>query len=87
VNPVRCHSVLIVEDSEDDYNITVRAFKKSGADVRIYRCEDGDDALAYLYKLGEYSQDESVCRPDIILLDLNLEPIAMPKNQLGLIIT
>jgi CheY-like chemotaxis protein len=25
-----------------------------------------------LYKLGEYSQDESVCRPDIILLDLNL---------------
>ncbi len=66
------HLILIVEDSDDDFNITVRALKKSGAKVTINRCEDGDLALDYLFQRGRYADPETAPRPDIILLDLNL---------------
>lgn len=38
----------------------------------IYRCEDGDDALDYLYHRGEFSDPETSPTPGVILLDLNL---------------
>jgi CheY-like chemotaxis protein len=66
------HLILIVEDNDDDYNITMRALRKSGVDVGIERCEDGDMALDYLYHRGAFECPKTAPRPDIILLDLNL---------------
>ena len=64
--------ILIVEDSPEDYETTLRAFKKSGLANPVFRCEDGDEALDYLFRRGEYQDKEKSPRPGIILLDLNL---------------
>jgi CheY-like chemotaxis protein len=64
--------ILLVEDSPEDYEATVRAFKRSGLQNPIFRCEDGDNALDFLYRRGRYSDPEQAPRPGVILLDLNL---------------
>ncbi len=64
--------ILLVEDSPEDFEATVRAFKKSGLKNPIVRCEDGDGALDYLYRRGPWADPEESPRPGVILLDLNL---------------
>ena len=64
--------ILIVEDSREDYETTVRAFRKAGVANSIYVCEDGDEALDYLYGRGKYANGADAPRPGVILLDLNL---------------
>ena len=66
------HPILLVEDSPEDFEITVRAFRKTNIANPIFRCVDGEDALDYLYQRGEYSAPAHAPRPAIILLDLNL---------------
>lgn len=66
------HLILIVEDSDIDYETTIRAFKKSNMANPIQRCEDGEEALDYLHRRNRYSAAKSSPRPDLILLDLNL---------------
>jgi CheY-like chemotaxis protein len=64
--------ILLVEDSPEDYEATLRAFRKSGLRNTIQRCEDGEEALDYLFRRGRYADPASSPRPGVILLDLNL---------------
>jgi CheY-like chemotaxis protein len=64
-------TILLVEDSPEDFEATVRALRKAGLANPIARCEDGDDALDYLHRRGRYAE-ASASRPGIVLLDLNL---------------
>jgi CheY-like chemotaxis protein len=64
--------ILLVEDSPEDFEATIRAFKKSGLKNPIIRCEDGDSALEYLYRRGRWTDPEKSPRPGVVLLDLNL---------------
>jgi CheY-like chemotaxis protein len=64
--------ILLVEDSPEDYEATVRAFRKSGLKNPIHRCEDGEEALDYLFRRGRYADPVSSPCPGVILLDLNL---------------
>lgn len=79
-------SLLIVEDSEEDYTTLIRLLKKQGFEYPIYRCVDGDDALDFVFQTGAYSP-EIAPRPTIILIDLNLpgtdgrEVIEVIKNH------
>lgn len=64
--------ILVVEDSDIDFEAFCRATKQLGINTPIYRACDGEEALDYLYQRGKY-QDPKLCpRPSIILLDLNL---------------
>lgn len=63
--------LLIVEDSDEDFEAFGRIIRKSGVTHPIYRCNDGDEALDFLYGTGEYG-DIQAPRPAIIVLDLNL---------------
>lgn len=65
--------VLIIDDSDDDFDATKRALNRSG-NIRnpIYRCEDGQDALDFLKQQGRYADPGDDPRPGIILLDLNM---------------
>lgn len=63
--------ILIVEDSPEDYDTTIRAFKKVGMKNKVIRFEMGDDCLDYLFKRGKYESEEIVL-PSLIMLDLNL---------------
>ncbi len=64
--------ILIVEDSDEDYEATIRAFSKSSLRNPVFRCADGNDALDYVFSRGNYTDKEKFPRPGIILLDLNL---------------
>jgi len=65
-------TILLVEDSPEDFEATRRAFKKAGVANKIIHCEDGDEALDYLFRRGSYANPEDSERPGVILLDLNL---------------
>ena len=64
--------ILVIEDNNEDYETTFRALRKVGIDRDVYRCEDGDEALDYLFHRGQYADPQSAPRPAIILLDLNM---------------
>src|SRR4051812_31919488 len=64
--------IPLVEDSPEDYEATGRALRKAGLSNPIFRCEDGEEALDYLFQRGAYSNPANAPRPGIVLLDLNL---------------
>ena len=76
--------ILIVEDSDDDFIATTRAFKKANLLNPVRRCTNGDQALDYLYQRGEFSAPDSAPRPGMILLDLNL-PGTDGREVLGMV--
>ena len=65
-------TILIVEDSDDDFFATQRAFKKAGLANPIRRCSNGDQAVDYLFQRGDFADPEGSPRPSVVLLDLNL---------------
>ncbi len=65
-------TILIVEDSDDDFLATSRAFKKAGLKNPVRRCSNGDQAVDYLFRQGDFSNPATAPRPAVILLDLNL---------------
>lgn len=68
-------TILIIEDSPDDFYATQRGLAHAGLTNPIRRCESGEDALDFLHGSGRYSDDPTVSRPCAILLDLNLPGI------------
>ncbi len=64
--------ILLVEDTPEDAEATLRAFKKAGMANPIFHCKDGDDALDYLRQKGRYADPGKAPRPGMILLDLNM---------------
>jgi two-component system response regulator len=57
--------ILIVEDSEDDFEATKRAFSKANLVNPIEHASSGEAALEYL-------KSDTTVKPGIILLDLNM---------------
>jgi CheY-like chemotaxis protein len=64
--------LLVVEDSNEDFNILHRLIRKMSVQNPIYRCASGDEALDYLKLEGIYQDVQAAPRPSVILLDLNL---------------
>ena len=64
--------ILLVEDNEGDIRLTIEAFKEAKIRNQIKVVRDGEEALDYLRKQGNYVNALS---PDIILLDINLPKI------------
>jgi len=69
---VRRLTVLLVEDNPRDVRLTKRAFEQANVPHELRVVRDGDEALAYLHREGDYAAADSSPRPDMILLDLNL---------------
>lgn len=65
-------SILLVEDSEDDFEATSRAFRKTNLFNPIVWVSSGEEALRYLHREGEYAGPNSPELPGLILLDLNM---------------
>jgi CheY-like chemotaxis protein len=64
--------LLVVEDSNEDFEALQRFLQRSPLTVPVQRCINGDQALAFLCRTGHYSSRESALRPGLIVLDLNL---------------
>jgi CheY-like chemotaxis protein len=66
------HAILLVEDNPADIKITQRALRESDLSVDLIVLRDGEEALDYLLRRGNYADDPTWRNPDLILLDLNL---------------
>jgi len=62
-------NILLVEDNPGDVRLTKEAFHECNGLVKLHVTEDGEEAMAFLYKQGKYAECP---RPDMVLLDLNL---------------
>ncbi|MEV6450006.1 response regulator [Streptomyces anulatus] len=67
--PVQPIEVLLVEDDPGDELMTREAFEDNKIRNTLHVVRDGQEALDFLYRRGEYSEAP---RPDLVLLDLNL---------------
>jgi CheY-like chemotaxis protein len=65
-------SILLVEDSDEDYLAFTRALRDMAVTVSLPRCTRGEEALDYLYRRGRFAGPAQAPRPALVLLDLNL---------------
>jgi two-component system response regulator len=63
--------ILLVEDSDEDAELTARALKKHKLTNHLHRVIDGAEALDFMFARGAYA-DRNVGTPGVILLDLKL---------------
>ena len=83
----RVVDVLLVEDDPGDVLMTREAFEHYRIRNQLHVVNDGEQALQFLHRRGEYA---SAPRPGLILLDLNLprrdglEVLAELKGDPGL---
>jgi len=64
--------ILLIEDDRDHTELVRRAIEELGRDVRLLALADGEAALDYLFRRGEWADPERSPRPDLVLLDLRL---------------
>ncbi len=69
------HFILLVEDNQNDEELTLRALKKNDLPMDIMVARDGAEALDYLFSKGRYADRKPETDPQIVLLDLNLPKI------------
>jgi CheY-like chemotaxis protein len=67
--------ILLVEDSQDDEILTLRAMKKNNFANEIVVVRDGAEALDYMFATGAYANRDLTRMPGLILLDLKLPKI------------
>jgi CheY-like chemotaxis protein len=66
------HSILIVEDNEDDILLAQRAFRKAGVTAALHVVRDGEEAVSYLEGSGAFMDHHQHPLPAMMLLDLKL---------------
>ncbi len=66
------HPILIAEDDEDDYLLTMEALKEAGIEAQVKWVKNGEELMSYLEPLGKPSRNKKINFPSIILLDLNM---------------
>lgn len=64
--------ILLVEDSHDDAELTIRALKRHGLANNLFWVEDGAQALDFVFCRGQFSERTSTKPLKVILLDLKL---------------
>ncbi len=67
-------TILLVEDSPDDVDLTMRALEKNNISNRIVVCPDGAVALSYLHEKGKDGRYLNEL-PQVVLLDLKLPKV------------
>jgi two-component system response regulator len=68
----RNHTILLVEDNDDDVELTRRAFARSKLDSELVVVRDGQEAIDYLTGARAYAGRDPAVLPRLVLLDLNL---------------
>jgi two-component system, response regulator len=72
---VRSIDVLVVDDRSVDADVTLFALRHaSTSDAKFLRLRNGDEALRYLFAVGEFAR-RSAGMPGLVLLDMDM-PVA-----------
>ena len=65
-------AILLVEDNDDDADLTVKAFVRARVENPIVRARDGIEGLDYLMGRGDFADRHANAMPAVVLLDLNM---------------
>jgi two-component system response regulator len=68
--------ILLVEDNDDDVQLTLRALRQNHVANRVDVARDGAEALEYLFCRGAYADRDPKVLPHVVLLDLKLPKVA-----------
>lgn len=68
--------LLLVEDNSQDEILTLRALKNINIANRIDVVRDGQQALDYIFRAGEFADREGPDLPTVVLLDINLPRVS-----------
>jgi CheY-like chemotaxis protein len=69
-------TILLIEDNNDDAELTLRAFKRANVKNPLVRARDGEEALDYLFGRGAYAGRDVRDLPAVTLLDINMPKIS-----------
>jgi DNA-binding response OmpR family regulator len=64
--------ILLVEDNSQDEKLIFRALRKANIANTIDVVRDGQQALDYLFRRGEFAHLSNARLPPVVLLDINL---------------
>jgi two-component system, response regulator len=67
--------ILLVEDNDDDVELTLRALRRNRVANRVDVVRDGAEALEYLFATGSYAGRDVRDAPNLVLLDLKLPKV------------
>jgi len=65
-------TILVVEDNRQDEMLMLRALKKVNLANQIVVARDGQQAVDYLFRQGEFANRGEPDLPTVVLLDINL---------------
>ncbi len=68
--------ILLVEDSPEDAELTIRALRRYKIANEIQVAEDGAEALDFLFCRGPYKDRQPSQYPKLVLLDLKLPKLS-----------
>jgi len=68
-------TILLVEDNAAHAELVVRSFESQRVANKIHHVWDGEEALDYLLRRGNYADPATSPRPNVVLLDLRLPKI------------
>ncbi len=68
--------ILMIEDDDNDAELTLRAFKQYNLANHIIRFSGGQEALDFLFQPEVSQEAEKRAKPKLILLDLKLPGIS-----------
>ncbi len=67
--------ILLVEDNQDDLDMTLRALRKANLANHIHVARDGVEALEFIFCEGPHANRKIENGPKVVLLDLKLPKI------------
>ena len=67
--------ILLIEDSKEDAEMTLRAINKIKVINNVKVISDGEEAINFIFGKGEYEGKNLPINPKLILLDLKLPKI------------
>lgn len=73
---MKIKSILLVEDTRQDELLILRALKKINLANAVDVVRDGQQALDYMFREGEFAGRKEKDLPTVVLLDVNLPRVS-----------
>jgi two-component system response regulator len=67
--------ILLVDDSQDDVDLTLHSLRTENLASRVFIAHDGEEALDFLFCSGPHAQRSFEQPPKLVLLDLKLPKV------------
>jgi len=72
---VTSDEILLVEDSPNDAELTLRALRQHNLANRVVVVRDGAEALDFMFGTGVHADRQGAPKPRLVLLDLKLPKV------------